>query len=227
MAKLIYSIMVLVFLAACGQPQSQAQQQPAQPSAADGIAMASHSDSSENPSTGNAALQADELNDINKKLSAGMEELERKHPVKFLGVGSGGDHILVMIRRAGDFEKPLTEAEIGAFKQSLYAIADKEFPLKLDVGACCDREAGIAGKIKKIEDGRVLVLDDHKKNGNTDDPYAAWIKLTDDGKIVRSDGSGDVPFEALAEGIKVKAWFTGIMLESYPGQTSALKIELQ
>lgn len=226
MAKLIYSFVALVFLLACGQPHSEVRQQQ-QPSASDGITSTSHADNGENPSSENATLQADELNDINKKLSAGMEELERKHPVKFIGVGSGGDHILVMIRRAGDFDKPLTEAEINAFKQSMYAIAGKEFPLKLDVGACCDRDAGISGKITKIEDGRILVLDDHKKNGDTEDPYAAWIKLTDDGKIVRSGGGEAVSFETLAVGMKVKAWFTGIMLQSYPGQTSALKIEIQ
>ncbi|QYR21942.1 hypothetical protein KZ483_02580 [Paenibacillus sp. sptzw28] len=89
-----------------------------------------------------------------------------------------------MLRKSGDFEQPLTEEEILSFKQSMFDYVGKEFPMNLEISNCCALNANITGKITKIEGDRILVIDDHKKNGNTDNPYAVWLTLTEDGKIL-------------------------------------------
>ncbi|WP_425453959.1 DUF3221 domain-containing protein [Paenibacillus flagellatus] len=47
-----------------------------------------------------------------------------------------------------------------------------------------------------------------------------------DGKIVESGGKEPLAFDKLAAGQQVKAWSTGMMLQSYPGQASVMKIEI-
>ncbi|MEF3311843.1 DUF3221 domain-containing protein [Paenibacillus sp. GYB004] len=166
------------------------------------------------------------LAEIQKKLSSHFDELHKTYSIQVLLIGSGAEEVMMTIRSVNDVEKKITEEEVERIRQSLFAYAGETFPLKLEVRHCCTGSGDVTGKIKKIENERVLIVDETKKNGNTDDPVAVWVTLTEDG-IVTKKGSGEkLSFDKLAEGQQVKAWSTGIMLQSYPGKTSAVKIEI-
>jgi len=164
-----------------------------------------------------------------KQLDAHFEQIEERHPIRLMSMGTGKDHIMVQIRRAGDVEAPMTDEEIEAVKQTLYSIAGGAFPLQLSVIECCKGEANVTGKIKSYDQQqhRVLIVNEHKKNGNTNDPEATWIRLEADGVLVVDGNKAASGLSASLVGREAKAWTAGFMSLSYPGQASALKIVIE
>ena len=174
-------------------------------------------------------MKTEELNGIKQTISEHFKEIEEQHSIKILMVGVGQDHIIIEIRRSGDVEQTLSEAEIEAFKRTVFGLVGIEFPIKLSVQACCTNEAGITGKIRAFdkEQKRILIVNEQKKNGNSDDPEATWVTLTGDGILVISGSNVFSGFDKSIIGREAKAWSTGVMLQSYPGQTSAVKVVVE
>lgn len=170
--------------------------------------------------------KAAKLSGIQKKLSGHIDELQKTYSIQVLMIGSGAEEMMMTIRSVKDVEKKITEEEVARIRESLFAYAGETFPLKLEVRDCCQSSGDVTGKIKKIENNRVLIVDETKKNGNTDDPIAVWVKLTEDGIVMKKGGKEKLSFDKLAVGQQVNAWSTGMMLQSYPGQTSVVKIEI-
>jgi hypothetical protein len=167
----------------------------------------------------------DDLDGINKQMPRVWEELKQKYAIILMGSGIGQDHIMMQIRKYGDFEKPISSSELKLIRKTIFDVVGKEFPLKLDTMEF-SQGGYMSGKIEKIEQDRVLIVNKLKKNGNTQDPEATWVSMTKDGKIYMEGKSEVQSFDKLAVGQQVHAWISGIMLDSYPGQTSALKIEI-
>lgn len=166
------------------------------------------------------------LSEIQKKLSGHLDELHKTYSIQVLMIGSGAEEVMMTIRSVKDVEKKITEEEVERIRETLFAYAGETFPLKLEVRDCCVGSGDVTGKVKKIENNRVLIVDETKKNGNTDDPVAVWVTLTADGIVKKKDGKEKLSFDKLAVGQQVNAWSTGMMLQSYPGQTSVVKIEI-
>jgi hypothetical protein len=166
-----------------------------------------------------------DLNSIQSQIGTLLDVFQQKNSIEVMIWGTGQDHIDMSIRKFGDFEQPITQDEQLAFRQSLYKEIGKEFPLKLEISEFAP-DSYMPGKIEEIEKDRVLIVNRLKKNGDTEDPEATYVGLTKDGKIYIHGNSVPQPFEKLAVGQEVRAWFTGMMFTSYPGQTSALKIEI-
>lgn len=166
------------------------------------------------------------LAEIKTKLSGHFDELQKAYLIQVMSYGSGAEDVMITIRSVKDIERKLTAEEVERIRQSLFAYAGETFPLKLEVRECCTGSGDVTGKIKKIENERVLIVNETKKNGNTDDPVAVWVTLTEDGIITKKGGSEKLSFDKLAAGQQVNAWSIGMMLQSYPGQTSAVKIEI-
>ncbi|WP_158289441.1 hypothetical protein [Paenibacillus flagellatus] len=118
-----------------------------------------------------------DLRAIQEKLTGFRETLKNEYAVEMLAVGTGSDHLLMTIRRYGDVDEPIGEDELARIRKALFDYAGSEFPLKLAAQPCC-KQADITGEIKKIDNGRVLIVDETKKNGNTDDPVATWVTLS-------------------------------------------------
>jgi hypothetical protein len=167
--------------------------------------------------------QQNELQRIKDMIEEKREEFESRHRVQIMSSGLGRD-IWIHVRPTEDVERPISESALDEMRKHLFELADKEFPLRLTVLSCCEQPADITGKITKIEEKRALIVDETKKNGNTDDPEATWVSMNPDGKLVR--GGESIRFEDLKVGQQVQAWSTGLMLQSYPGQTSAVKLEV-
>lgn len=86
--------------------------------------------------------------------------------------GTGKDQITMQVRRFGDVEKPIAGEELEALKRKLFDIAGGEFPLEITVRECCNYTAEVTGAITlyDVKQNRVLIVNEQKKNGNTDDP---------------------------------------------------------
>ncbi|MDQ0885407.1 hypothetical protein QFZ81_000495 [Paenibacillus sp. V4I9] len=172
---------------------------------------------------------SEELRIIQEKLRNYWDELGRTYSIRLMSVGSTQEHLEVEIRKFGEFEKNLSSEEIYSIKKSLFKFVGKEFPLKLRVIQCCRQEANIIGEIIKTDkvNKKVLIENHEKKVGNSENPDATWVTLTEDGKIVVKDSKQLQVFSDLSIGQQVKAWSVGITFLSYPGQASVVKIEIQ
>lgn len=170
--------------------------------------------------------KTDGLHDIKNKITEHSEELKERHSIQIQMAGVGENHIMMHIRRIGDIEGNISEEELTLIKKTLFDIAGKEFPLKLSVMQCCKGEPQVTGTIKTFdqEHRRILVINEQKKNGSTDDPEASWVALQPDGKLIVAGIPVQTGFSKELIGKEVKVWTTGLMLQSYPGQTSALKV---
>ncbi|OXM82642.1 hypothetical protein [Paenibacillus rigui] len=224
--KRLYIIgLVTVFLTAChsspgGNPAHSAKVNDVAP-----VNQASrHPEQEQEPGP-----EREELSRIKEVLSKHAAELEEKHHIKLLVAGVGSDHIMVKVRRSGDVEQTVPEAELEAWKQALFELVGSPFPLRLSVQTCCTAEAGVSGKITSFdkEHNRILIVSAFKKNGSGPDPEATWLSLAEDGVLITGGTKVSTGLDASIVGREAKAWTTGLMLQSYPRQASALKIEVE
>lgn len=91
-----------------------------------------------------------------------------------------------------------------------------------------DADPYIIGTITKNEKGKILVEEDPNIHEPTKDGgKKVFLFLSDETIIVKEDGDTSSPQVAnpeLKTGQKVKGWFNGLILESYPGKADANKI---
>jgi hypothetical protein len=169
--------------------------------------------------------RGNDLDRINQKVVDSWKALQQEFQIAIMSSGLGKDHIEMEIREYGDFELSISQEEIVAIKKTLFKKVGKEFPLKLDV-IPFDQAGYISGKIEKIDKASVLIVNKQIKNGNTQDPQATFVSLTKDGKLYYHGKPEVQAFDVLKVGQEVRAWLTGVTLASYPGMSSALKIEV-
>jgi len=161
---------------------------------------------------------------INEQIPQYWEQLKQQFDIEVMMTGLGADQIFMTIRSYGDVEREISDTELGEIEKAIYDLVGEEFPLELGKQDCC-AGTGITGEIKSIdENNRILVVSQTKKNGNTDNPEANWVTMTVDGKIYLEGEM--VTSEELAVGQQVRYWSTGLVNQSYPGQTSAVKLEI-
>jgi hypothetical protein len=168
--------------------------------------------------------QLDEISDNINKFRSKIEEM---NSIKLSYIYMNQNHeIEIEYRKTGDFERQLTGQEIAEIRNSIFNILGTKFPLVLNQYYI--KEANIIGTIQEIDKNnkKILIVDDEKKLGQSENPESVWVKLTDDAKIV-SNSAGDLKtIDDLQIGQKVKSWFYGAVLESYPSQTESVKIEI-
>lgn len=171
-------------------------------------------------------LMKEDLNEIKQTISKHFKEIEEQHSIKILMVGVGLDHIMIEVRQSRNVEGTLSDVEIETFKKTLFGLVGTEFPIKLSVRTCCTKEAEIVGKIKSFDkdNNRILIVNEQKKNGNSEQPEATWVNLTDDGMLIVSGSNVFSGFDKSIVGREAKIWTTGVMAQSYPAQTSAVKV---
>lgn len=168
------------------------------------------------------------LEAIQQKIYEHWDDIAKKHAIALQSMGSYIDYLGIDIRSFGDVERVLSEADIKAIKKSLFEIAGEEFPLKLSVMECCTG-AALTGKITEVDtvENRILVVNENEKNGDSDDPVAHWVSLTEDAKVFVKDGDTIAIFDETLVGREVKAWTTGLVLTSYPGHVSGVKVMVE
>jgi hypothetical protein len=171
-----------------------------------------------------SSISKEDLEKYVNKL-ASLEAVFNNHKVKFQSSYSTETEGFLEIRRIGDHSKSLSDEENAALTQSIYEAVGSEFPLKISVYTIGE-QPGMTGKITAIDDvGRFLVissdkfLDEEKKT-----PDGAWFTMSDDADFV-FEGK---PLQAkdVKIGSSVMVWGEGLMLTSYPGQTTGLRLEI-
>ncbi|RKP48858.1 hypothetical protein D7Z26_21020 [Cohnella endophytica] len=173
------------------------------------------------PATGLAAVQ--------QKLNEHYAELKQTHAIEIMYSGIGKDEIVMTVRSYGDYERKLSEQEITDYKESLYKLAGERFPVTVNVMECCEGVPGATGVIKDIDvtNNQILLVNEKQKNGNTDDPVANWVGLTEDAQVFFGDKQTSRTFDDSLIGKEATAWTTGLVLSSYPGIVTAIKLVIE
>ncbi|RKN66113.1 DUF3221 domain-containing protein [Paenibacillus ginsengarvi] len=175
----------------------------------------------------------DGLKLVQDKLLAAREELELSQQIKLIYAGEQKNELYIIYKAREHLERRWTDQEADRLRRALYEEAGLNplipFPLKLEQ-FYLRPQADVAGVITKLDENehRVLIVDETRKNGNSDQPYAMWVGLSEEAAIVEAGTTEPLAFHDLHVGQKARAWYDiGIVELSYPGQTKALKIEIE
>ncbi|MBD0380969.1 DUF3221 domain-containing protein [Paenibacillus sedimenti] len=170
------------------------------------------------------SISKEDLEKYVNKLSS-LEAVFKNHHVKFQSSYSNEKEGFLEIRRIGEHSRSLSDEEKVELRQSIYEAVGSEFPLSISVYTIGE-QPGITGKITSIADkGRFLIvssdkfLDKEKKM-----PDAAWYAMSNDANI-EFEGK-KIQMKDIEIGAIVKVWSEGLMLASYPGQTTGLRLEI-
>ncbi|BBI35807.1 hypothetical protein [Cohnella abietis] len=208
MKVLVLMIVLVLIIAGCSNVNSTKKQES-------GASVISITDSS--------------LKEIQQKINDHQEEINKKHSIAILSSGTGTGTIRLVIRSYGDFERVLSKSDIRGVKKTLFKKVGKEFPLEITTWECCKGTPNATGIVTDVDkdENRILVINEQEKNGNTNDPVANWVGLTEDGKVYVDGKKVPSVYDASLIGKKVSAWTTGFAHASYPGQVWALKVVLE
>jgi len=224
--KKIAILLLASLLSGCGARAASDSVPAASPSATPSVSPSPVPSASPLPS-GVLSTSPEGLQAIQDRLTERWEELQERHSLAMQFIYSTDEAVVMEVRPYDDYERKPSDEEIEAFKSSLFELAGEEFPVEITVRPCCESEPQVTGKIKAVENNRVLIVHETKKNGNTDDPEAYWVSLTPDGKWLDGDAEQSNELDESLVGREAKAWTTGMVQQSYPSQTSAIKIVVE
>ncbi|MDR6549972.1 DUF3221 domain-containing protein [Paenibacillus qinlingensis] len=154
-----------------------------------------------------------------------LEAVFEKHQVKPQSTYGTDKGVFLEVRRVGEHDKTLSDAEKSKFKQAIFKAVGAEFPLNITVYAI-DEQSGTKGKITAIDGkGRFLVVKTDKFiNQEKKMPDATWYAMSDDAVIMYEGKKFNVTDMQI--GSSVTVWSEGMMLTSYPGQTTGLRLQI-
>lgn len=138
--------------------------------------------------------------------------------------GAHADAVHLQVRKIGDFGQLPTESEKEAITEAIYDEIGFRVPLNLEIYTIGE-EPFVIGKITAIDQKRFLIVSTEKNLGQDgEQPEAYWFDMAEDG-ILTMDGQ-PIETDDLQIGVEVRGWNAGLVLESYPGQTTGLKVEV-
>lgn len=168
------------------------------------------------------ALDEQEFRKIQEKIIQHFDVIQEELDIEVQSIGTRMHDIFMTFRLLNAFGEEMSEEQLEELKQYLYELVGQEFPIELNQWTAAD-EGDLKGKITDIDGARVLIVDRDQTVGQTGDPIATWISFTGDAEILQETGES-LSFDDLAIGQRVEAWSTGMMLDSYPGQTAAVRL---
>ncbi|QGQ94174.1 hypothetical protein EHS13_04255 [Paenibacillus psychroresistens] len=207
---MVFTIVVTMLLSGCGE------RKPVNGSEGSAPSQTSNKDSS---------ISKEELEKYVDRLPS-LEAVFKSHNVRFQSSYSDEKEGVLEIRRiGGDHSTDLSDEEKAQFKQSIYEAIGSEFPLRISV-YMIGEQPGMTGKITAIDkEGRFLVISsDRYLDKEEKMPDGAWYGMTDDA-LITFNGK-ELQAKDVKIGSSVKVWGEGMMLTSYPGQTSGLRLEI-
>ncbi|MFC5528272.1 DUF3221 domain-containing protein [Cohnella yongneupensis] len=123
---------------------------------------------------------------------------------------STNDVVIVEVLKTQKPWETLTDEETDRLKQAIYNKIGYAFALRIDSFAI-PAKADITGKITALDGRRVLIVGDAASGSN---PSAMWVTFP------------PAMTEELKIGYKVNAWSDGMVMDSYPGQTSGVQLQV-
>jgi hypothetical protein len=169
------------------------------------------------------ALDEQELREIQEKITQHFDDIQEELGIEIQSIGTRKYDIFMTFRSLNAFGEKKSEEQLEELKQYLFELVGQEFPIELKHWTPAG-EGDLKGKITDIDEARVLIVDRDQTLGQTGDPTATWVSFTDDAEIIFQETGEFLFFDDLTIGQRVEAWSTGMMLDSYPGQTAAVRL---
>ncbi|GIO16057.1 hypothetical protein J19TS2_56120 [Cohnella xylanilytica] len=137
-----------------------------------------------------------------------------------------GDSVHLELNRIGDHRSPFGDEEKRKIRDAIYGHIGYEFPLEIE-GRVLGDVPETTGLITAIDGDRLLIVDSERRIGMDKRPDAAWYSFGgSDARLRMKDSGKAVSLSDLKIGYTVEAWSEGLMLSSYPGQTSGLELNI-
>ncbi|BBH19373.1 hypothetical protein Back11_07180 [Paenibacillus baekrokdamisoli] len=155
-----------------------------------------------------------------------MQELLTSFGVKQMlsSLDESKDTVQIQIRRMKDHRTSLNESDLAKLRQAIFDKVGQPFNLNITQFEIGDNPSNI-GHIQQINDNSLLIEDDTKLNGGKKDMPERMLYTIDSDTNITKEGSSDLlSIHDFKVGQHVKIWNEGFILESYPGQTSALDV---
>lgn len=173
---------------------------------------------------GGGTASADELRSYQEKLLK-SNDVFQAHKVMMLtsSTNEKEGRMDLEVRRIGVHDQPLPDQEMAAFKKAIYGAVGAEFPLAIKVFTI-GQEPHMKGKVSKIdESGRLLIVSTEKYlDAEKKEPEADWYTMASDAELLYQ--GKPISLKDIKAGAMVDAWNEGLVLTSYPGQTTGLKL---
>ncbi len=169
------------------------------------------------------------IQNIQNRIVEAWPEIRDRHSVELRFALTENDVVYLDIRSFGDFERTLTQEDREAIRDSLFELIGEEFEVEIAGGGCCDGPPAVTGIVKQFDaaSGRVLIVNEDKMIGDSDMPDAYWISLASDGKVIAGDEEPVGVLDESLVGKQAQVWTTGMVNQSYPAQTGAIKIVVE
>lgn len=155
-----------------------------------------------------------------------LKEVFKEQGVQVKSAYSDERTVFVEVRKLKDHRSALTEEEKERLKKALFQAVGGTFPLEI-ISFVISEEPEMTGKITAMDGNRVLIVNPDKLIGTEiRQPDAAWYSISSDADVVNNVTGGELTPDDLRIGNRVNVWSDGMMMTSYPGQTSALRLEV-
>ena len=139
-----------------------------------------------------------------------LGDLYASHGVILRSSYRAEEEVVLEVRQANKPWEALSAAQVDKLKNDIYERIGYTFELRID-SFVLPKEADITGRVTAIEGDRVLVVDKAPPGGN---PNAIWVTLPEG---MNSE---------IMIGYSVNVWSDGMVLESYPGQTRGVQLQV-
>lgn len=119
--------------------------------------------------------------------------------------GESGE-VTITVRPFDDVEGTVTEQQLAALKEQLFAQADGVFPLEIEVLACCEQAPDVRGVVTAVdaEHGVIDVVENP-----TEGDVAVRVVLTADALLVGGESGEELDLADVVGGQEVAAWLSG------------------
>lgn len=155
-----------------------------------------------------------------------LKDVYVEHGVQAKSAYSDETTVYLEVRKLKDHRSALTDQEVDRLKKAVFQAVGRTFPLEIQSFTIAEQPE-MRGQITAMDGNRVLIVNPDKLIGTEImEPDAAWYSIGTDADIVNNETGDVIVPEDLRIGYKVNAWSDGMMLSSYPGQTSALRLEV-
>lgn len=155
-----------------------------------------------------------------------LKEVYEHFQIQAMSAYSNETTVILEVRKLKEHDKKLSDQEIRQLKKAIFEKTGQTFPLEIQSFAI-SAQPEMTGHITAVDGHRVLIVNPDKLIGTeTKMQDAAWFSFSSDAIILDNRSGKPMSRGDLKIGFQVNVWGNGMMEESYPGQTSALRLEV-
>lgn len=142
---------------------------------------------------------------------SGMRAALEKLGYKSLTVEASDDEVEMTVRRIGDHRTPFSDEEIAEIRQTAYDLVGYRFPLAV-AGWVLGEKPQMTGRVTAVDGNRVLVVDEAKKLGETQQPDDKRVNVIRFTQYIEGDHL--VSVDSWKKGDRVEIWDIGYPVDS-------------